>query len=222
MAASDRRQVQQQLKQPDPFFETIIDAREYFDANRAKVLGIVGGGAALLVTVVAVSSYYMSQSESAATNFANAVTNLEAESMSAAEVDLQAVARTSNAGPYKALAALYRGNIARDAGRYEEAVVSYDEFLSDAPTDYLRQVGLVGKAAALEQSGKAADAATTLDQAAAIAGPYRKAALSDRARLAEVAGDKAAATTNLQKLLEIEGSGPGASEVERRIQALKQ
>jgi hypothetical protein len=80
----------------------------------------------------------------------------------------------------------------------------------------------MGKAAALEKGGKAPEAAAALDLAAAIEGPYRTAALSDRARLAEDAGDKAVATANLQKLLEIEGSGPGAAVVEQRLQALRQ
>ena len=57
--------------------------------------------------------------------------------------------------------------------------------------------------------------------AAALDGPYRRAALSDRASLAEKSGDKAAATANLQKLLEMEGSGGDSAKVERRLQALK-
>ena len=40
MAASEHHKIQQQLKQPDPFFEAILEAREYFDRNRTKVLGI--------------------------------------------------------------------------------------------------------------------------------------------------------------------------------------
>lgn len=225
MAVSERRQIQQQvhqqLKQPDPFFEAFGEAREYVQANRAKVIGIGLGVIALFVLIVGGSSYYVSQGRRAATDFASAVSNLEFDSPSAAEADLKNVAQRSNAGPYKPLAALYRGNIAVAGGRYDEAVAAYDEFLPQAPTDYLRQIGLMGKAAALEKAGKTPEAAAALDLASAIEGPYRRAALSDRARLAEKTGDKSAATTNLQKLLEIEGSAGNAADVERRLQALE-
>jgi tetratricopeptide (TPR) repeat protein len=221
MAASDRRQIQEHLKQPDPFFEAIGEARDYFETNRSKVLAIGGGILALFVIVTLATSYWASEGRAAATSFANAVSGLESGSTGAAEVDLRTITGRSNAGPYKALSVLYLGNIATEAGRYDEAVVHFDQFLGIAPTDYLRQIGLMGKAAALEKGGKAAEAATVLDEAAKLEGPYRRVALSDRARIAETAGDKATALASLQKLLEIQGTAGDASDVERRIQALK-
>lgn len=221
MALSEHRQTLQDLKQPDPFFEAMGDAREYFAKNRSLVIAAGTAVVVLLTSVVGVGRYYQSQSERAATDFSAAVSSLEFESPSAAEVALAHVAERSNAGPYVALSELYRGDIAASAGRNDEAIAAFDKFLTAPPTEYAKQIGLMGKAFALENAGKAADAAATLELAAAIKGPYRKAALSDRARLAEEAGDKAAASTNLTLLLEIEGSGPGAADVERRLQALK-
>jgi len=221
MAASEHRRIQEQLKQPDPFFEAIEEARDYFGKNRARVLTVGGGAIALFVLVYGGSSYYVSQGRRAAADFASAVSNLEFDSPGAAEVSLKSLSERANAGPYKPLAALYRGSIAAKAGRSDEAVAALDEFLSSASTDYLRQIGLMGKAAALEAGGKQPEAAAALDQATAIDGPYRRAALSDRARLAEEAGDKATAIANLQKLLEIEGSTGDSAQIERRIQALK-
>jgi len=222
MAVSEHQKIQQELKQPDPFFEAMIEAREYFQQNRAQVVGVGGGLVALLFAVIGGSTYYVAQGTRAATDFASAVSSLEFDTPTAAEVALKNVSSLSNAGPYKSLAALYRGDIAADAGRTDEAVAEYDAFLaSPPPTDYLRQVGLMGKAAALQKAGKAPEAAATLDLAAAIDGPYRGAALNDRARLAEAAGDKTTAAANLQKLLEIEGSGPGAAAIESRLRALK-
>ncbi|HXC50496.1 MAG TPA: hypothetical protein VN634_06430 [Candidatus Limnocylindrales bacterium] len=221
MAASDRRQVQQQLKQPDPFFEAIAEAREYFESNRSQVIAVGGGLVALFAIITLGSSYYVSQGRAAATAFASAISDLEAGSTGPAELDLKSIPGRSNAGPYKPLSTLYLANIASDAGRYEEAIVNYDQFVAAAPTEYLRQIGLMGKAAALEKAGKAPEAAVALEQASAIDGPYRKAGLSDRARLAEQAGDKATAIATLQKLLEIEGSTGDSSQIERRIQALK-
>lgn len=222
MAVSEHHKIQQELKQPDPFFEAISEAREYFEKNRVQVVGLGAGAVALLFAVVGGSSYYVSQGNRAATDFSSAVSSLEFDTPSAAEVALKNVSTLSNAGPYKSLATLYRGDIAADAGRQDEAIAEYDAFLASPPaTDYLRQIGLMGKAAAQLKAGKAPEAAATLELAAAIDGPYRTAALSDRARLAEEAGDKATAAANLQKLLEIEGSGPGAAAIESRLQALK-
>jgi len=76
MAASDRRQVQEQLKQPDPFFEAIAEAREYFESNRSTVLGVGGGLVALFAIVTLGSSYYISQGRAAATSFASAISDL--------------------------------------------------------------------------------------------------------------------------------------------------
>jgi predicted negative regulator of RcsB-dependent stress response len=221
MAQPTRRQIDQDLKTPDPFFEAVAEARSYFEENRTQVLGVVLGTATVLFAIVAASSWYVSQGNKAATDFASAVSSLEFDSPSAAEASLKSLSNRSNAGPYKSLAALYRGDLAAEAGRFDEAVTEYDAFLAEAPTDYLKQVGMMGKAAALEAAGKAPEAAAVLDQAAAIDGPYRATALSDRARLAEKAGDKATATANLQKLIEIQGSGPESADTERRLQALK-
>lgn len=221
MAVSEHQKILQELKQPDPFFEAIEEARAYFAKNKAKVLGMGGSAVALFALVAGLSGYYSSQGAKAAADFSSAVSNLEFDSPSAAEADLKNLSERANAGPYKALASLYRGNIASEAGRQDEAIAAYDQFLGQAPTEYLRQVGLMGKAAALEKSGKAPEAAAALDQAAAIEGPYRTAALADRARLAEAAGDKATALANLQKLLEVVGSTGDAAQIERRIAALK-
>jgi tetratricopeptide (TPR) repeat protein len=221
MAVSEHQKIQQELKQPDPFFEAIGEAREYFEKNRAKVLGMGGSAVVLLALVTGTSGYYSSQGKRAAADFASAVSNLEFASPTAAEVDLKNLSERSNAGPYKALATLYRGNLAVDAGRAEEAILAYDQFLASAQTAYLRQIGLMGKAAALEKAGKFPEASAALDEASTLEGPYKAAALTDRARLAEAAGDKATALANLQKVLEIVGSAGEAAQIERRIAALK-
>jgi predicted negative regulator of RcsB-dependent stress response len=191
MAASEHQKTLQELKQPDPFFEAIEEARAYYAKNKAKVLGMGGSVALLFALVAGLSGYYSSQGARAAADFSSAVSNLEFDSPSAAEVDLKNLSERANAGPYKALASLYRGNIASGTGRQDEAITAYDQFLSQTSTEYLRQIGLMGKAAALEKSGKAPEAAAALDQAAAIEGPYRTAALADRARLAAAAGAQA-------------------------------
>src|SRR5262245_39134256 len=143
MAQPTRRQIEQDLKTPDPFFEAIAEARDYFEDNRTQVLGGVLGVATVLFAVLAGTSYYVSQGNKAATDFASAVSSLEFNSPSAAEASLKNLADRTNAGPYKGLAALYRGDLATDAGRLEEAVTEYDHFLANAPTDYLKQIGLM-------------------------------------------------------------------------------
>ncbi|HYC53404.1 MAG TPA: tetratricopeptide repeat protein [Candidatus Binatia bacterium] len=220
MTASDRFD-RRELKEPDPFFEAVGSARSYVDQNRTQVFGVVGAIVAVIVLVVGVTGYLTSSRASAASDFTSAVSNLEFDSPSAADASLSRLEERSNAGPYASLAVLYRANLAAEAGRFDEAIGLYDQFIPDAETPYLEQIGLMGKAFALEQSGKPAEAAPILDKAAQIEGPYRKAALNDRARIAEKAGDKAGAIAALQKLLEIEGSGAPGAAIERRIEALK-
>jgi len=215
------RDLVQDLKEPDTFFETVTEARDYFEENRTKVLAIGGAVLAVAVLLIAARGYYSATRNAAATDFASAVANLEFDSPTAAEGSLDSLAARSNTGPYGSLGSLYKANLSAESGRYEEAIVQYERFLGSAPTDYLKQVALMGKGFALERAGRAPDAAGAYEQAAALDGPYTKPALSDRARLAEKAGDKAKAIETLKKLLELEGSGAGSSAVEQRLQALQ-
>lgn len=216
-----RRELEQELKAPDPFFEAIAEAREYFDQNRTLVLAAAGGLLALVAMILGATSYYSSTRNAAATDFASAVANLEFDSPTAADASLTGLLARSNSGPYGALASLYKANLAAEAGRYEEAVLAYDRYLEAAATPYLKQVALMGKGYALERSGKQSEAAAAYDAAAALEGPYAKSALSDRARLAEKEGDKTKAVETLKKLLELEGSGAGSAVIEQRLQALQ-
>lgn len=216
-----RREIEQDLKGPDTFFETISEASAYFDENRTQVLAGVAAVLGVAALIFGVSSYYSSTRNAAAADFANAVANLEFDSPTAAEASLTSLSSRSNTGPYGALGKLYQGNLAAEGGREEEAVVAYNQYAPEASTPYLEQIALVGKAYALERAGKTGDAAAAYDQAAAMTGPYTKAALSDRARLAEKSGDKAKAIEALKKLLELEGSGAGSPAIEMRLQALQ-
>ncbi len=217
----NRRELEHDLKEPDTFFETITEARDYFEENRTLVMAAGGALVALIAVVIGISSYYSATRNAAATDFANAVANLEFDSPTAADASLTSLTERSNTGAYGALGSLYKGNLAAEAGRYEEALVAYDRYLAAAATPYLTQVALMGKGYALERTGKEADAATVYDAAAAIQGPYTKPALSDRARLAEKSGDKSKAVEVLKKLLELEGSGAGSAAIEQRLLALQ-
>jgi|GEM_PF-1456307 len=216
-----RRELEQELKTPDPFFEAIADAREYLEENRNQVLAVGGAVLAAAVLIFGAAGYYSATRNAAATDFANAVANLEFDSPTAAESSLSSLTARSNTGAYGALGALYKANLAAESERYDEAVAGYDGYLASASTPYLKQVALMGKGYALERAGKEPDAAVAYDAAAAIEGPYTKPALSDRARLAEKAGDKPKAVETLRKLLELEGSGAGSAAIEQRLQALQ-
>jgi len=210
-----------ELKQPDTFFETFGAARLYVDENRGRVIAGVVGVAVLIASVTAFTGYRASSRAAAAADFARAVANLEFDSPSAAVTNLTSLAERSNAGTYGRLAPLYRASLATSAGQHDDAIAAYDEFLGAAPAPYLRQVGLMGKAHALEQAGKAGEAAAALEQAAGIEGPYRAAALTDRARLAEAAGDRETAISILEQLLELGGSSAETAAIERRLEALR-
>lgn len=221
MSASEHQKILQELREPDPFFAAIQEARAYYRANQARVLVVGGAIVALVGTAVGLGEWYRGQGRKAASDFASAIGNLEFDSPAAAEASLRGIAGHSNAGTYAALAELYLADMAAKGGKTEEALAGYDRFVQSAPDDVLRQIGLMGKAALLEKSGNESEAAATLDKASALEGPYRASALDDRARLAEKSGDKEAARGNLQKLLELQGSGGNAAEVEKRLQALK-
>ncbi|MBI5505631.1 MAG: tetratricopeptide repeat protein, partial [Deltaproteobacteria bacterium] len=153
-----RRDLEEELKAPDPFFEAIAEARAYFEDNRTLVVAAAGGVLAVAALLFGASSYYSSTRNAAATDFASAVANLEFDSPTAAEASLTSLGARSNTGPYQALGALYEANMAAESGRYEEAILGYDRYLESATTPYLKQVALMGKGYALERADKQADA----------------------------------------------------------------
>ena len=53
MAVSEHQKILQELKQPDPFFEAVAEAREYYEKNKAKVL--VGADAKVIDVIIRAS-----------------------------------------------------------------------------------------------------------------------------------------------------------------------
>lgn len=219
MAANERFD-RSQLKEPDSFFEGVGAARRYVEENRGQVLGIAGAILGAIALVAGSTAWYASSRNAAASEFARAVSNLEFDSPTAAEANLEKLEGLSNSGAYGPLGDLYQANLALEAGRSEESIAVYERFLEATSEPVLRQVALMGKAHALETTGKQTEALAALELATGIEGPYRKAALADRARLAQATGDEETAKKSLQELLELQGVGGDAAAIERRLAAL--
>ncbi len=210
-----------ELKEADQFFETVGVANRYLHEHGTTVAVAAGGVVAAFFLAVGVSSYMASQRSGAAAEFARAMTNLEFESGSAARLGFDRLSGRSGSGPYGDLATLYSAQLATEAGDHQAALEAFDAFLAAAPSDYLEQAALVGKAFAAEGTGDSTSALTAYKKAGEIDGPYTKQALESTARVAVAVGDRATGVSALEKLLTLDVGGLDKDAVSRKIDDLK-
>jgi hypothetical protein len=218
--ASKEKMDRKELRGPDPVQEQLGAFTRYVQEHRSQVVASAAGLIGLAVAISAGAGYLAHSRDATASAFARAVANIEYDSPSAAVLGLTNLAE-DNSGTYSQLAVLYRARVHGEQGSYEDALADYTAAAADAPTDYLRQAALVGRAFALVQLDRADEALEVYAEAAAIDGPYRIDALEARARIAEAGGKTEVAVESLRKLLEQDLGPDRRQEVDGRLQALE-
>jgi tetratricopeptide (TPR) repeat protein len=126
---------------------------------------------------------------------------------------------TEHAGTsFGRLALLYRGHSAARQEKPADAAAAYQEYLAQGPqADFLQQLALTGLGRARELTGDVAGARESFERAAELPGPYRIDALLAVARLAESAGDGAAAEAAHRKVLDAEPDPETRALVSRKL-----
>ncbi|MFT4570365.1 MAG: tetratricopeptide (TPR) repeat protein [Hyphomicrobiaceae bacterium] len=209
-----------QLRSPDAVQEQLGAVTTYIQEHRSVVLAGVGALMGLAVLISAGISYVAHSRDVTASAFARAVSNIQYDSPSAAVVGLTNLADRDE-GTYSELAVLYRARVHSEQGEYALALSDYESAIDNAPTDYLRQAAMVGRAFALVQLDKTDEALTAYAEASEIDGPYRVEALQARSRVAERLGNTAVAIESLRKLLEQDLGDDRRQAVDDRLQALE-
>ncbi len=200
------------LKEPDAFFAFVGRLRRYV-AEHPKTVALGAGALALgLISIIVGVSWRQQRLERNAETFLRAVDALEVGGLTTAKVVLENVA-AGDRGIYGRLARLYEADIAAREGRWADAVTLYDAASKNAPTEYIRQIALVGKAFALEQAGTPAQAIDAYETAARLEGPYRESALRSAYRIANDLGDSERAAAIARDLLELVPDAPDADEL---------
>jgi len=206
------------LKAPDAFFENVGKANQYFQHNRQRVILTTVAAAALLIGGIGWYRYSQSRADETAAAFLRATDALDLDSLTTAKAALDNVAGSAS-GIYGELARMYQADVAAREARWDDAMSLYDGLSSSGTTSYIRQIALVGKGFAQEQSGKAEEAATTYAAASEISGPYREQALRSQLRSARTAGKKDVAAAAIEKILELYPEAPDADDLSAELKA---
>ncbi len=208
------------LKDPDPFFETIGRANRYVRENRAQVIAAAVAVTVLFVGGVSWSSLRTRAADHAAATFLRATEALDSGSTEAARTGLTTV--IDEAGdPYRSLARIYRARLEIETGEYQAAIDDFTAAASSDVPDYLRQTALVGKAQVLETTERFEEAAATYQRAAAIDGPHKEQALRGQLRAATAASRPELAKEAIERLLDQFPSSPDADDLSARLAALE-
>jgi hypothetical protein len=180
------------LRQPDEFMEFTGRVWAGFQAHRALAGALAAAAIAAVLITTGIRAYLSSRTDRAANDFAAAV-DLYADGST--QEALKALPEVPAVGSYGALANLYRGHAATDAGETAVAVEAFRAALGGALPPYLQQEAHYGLGAALAAQGDGAGALEAYEAAANLTGPFRTdarlAAASHAARL----GDSAKART---------------------------
>ncbi len=207
------------LKEPDPFLETVDRVVQYVRANRTRVTVAASGILVLFLATVGWTSYRDRRIDRAAATLARATEAIDTGAYEAARTGLSSVI-AEGVEPFAAIARLYLAGIAEQQGSYEEAIQTYDAAgRSDVP-EYLRQAALLGKAAVLERTKRPLEAAKAYRAAARLEGPHTEQALRGQLRTAQAAEQTELAREALERLLDKFPGAADADELSARLEEL--
>lgn len=217
--AADSSFNRKDLKAPDKFFTAFGQALEYAQNNHTRVAAVVGGVALVFVAGAVFSSWRTGLEERDAAAFVRATDAIRSESLATAAIVLDQLTVDGNR-PYGELASLYAARLAYDEKRFEQAAGHYASFAGSARTPYLRQIALLGQAAAAEAADDNSQADKALEMASRIDAPYRESALRARLRVADAGEDSSVALEAIESLLEYFPGSADADELSKRQQSL--
>jgi hypothetical protein len=178
------------LRRPDEFVEFTGRVWAWLVARRRLAGGLAAGAVAVAFAVAGVRSLVDRRANRAAEEFAAAV---RLYTDGAAREALEALPKIPAVASYGALANLYRGHAALDAGEPPVAVEAFRAALGGSLPPYLQQEARYGLASALAAQGDRAAAMEEYEAAAALWGPFRTDARLAAANLATSLGDIARA-----------------------------
>ena len=208
------------LKQPDEFISASGRVVEWARANAVAVQIAVAALVVVLLLVAGIQWWIRSRAETAARQFYGASELFKRAQWDQAQKDFADIASGYGSTAYGSLAKLYAGRSALNANRPADAVPFLTEFVGDAPSPALEQLGRVGLAKALADTGDAKGAREQLERASTLDGPLVPEATIGLARIAETDGNTEKAIELYQKYLADAPNGAAASQARMRVVAL--
>jgi len=197
-----RKEIRQELREPDPILEKGSEFLEWA-RNNTRTVAVAGGAIlAVLIGVGSYRAYEAAQRRDANVDLARALSALAGPDIEAATKQLDEVAARWRGTAVGRLAVTLAANADVQRGALDEA----SQDIASAPTaelpEYLRQQLELLNATVLEEKGELDSAAEHYAAAAQMSGPYTADALLGQARLAEVKNDSARVAELYQQVYE--------------------
>jgi tetratricopeptide (TPR) repeat protein len=179
------------LKRPDEFVTHGWQLVTWATENARLMSWGLAVAAAVALLILGGVSIRKARSRQANEDLGRALGDFQAGNYTQAATQLAEVASRWQSAPAGRVAALYAASANLKSGNTDSATVALQDLLAaqEWPA-YLRQEALVGLALALERKADIANAAARYQEAGALDGPYKAAAVLGEARCREQLGEK--------------------------------
>jgi tetratricopeptide (TPR) repeat protein len=219
MASTHRKLRRKDLKQPDELATLVESARDYLNTHLGEILSIAAVIAAAIVVVFAIRFYQQHRAATAANDFYQAFTALDAKDYTRAEARFQKLANDAPGLQVGRLAHFYLGTCYLQQNRLEPARDAFQAYLAGEHDAMFGSLAMVNLGVIYERMGKLADAEAAYRKAAAAPGPEQTRAQLSVARILDREGRRAAAIDEYRRFL---NEHPFAAERQQAMEALAQ
>ena len=217
MASTHRKLRRKDLKQPDEFVTFVEAAEHYLGAHLDAILGGAALIAAAIAVVFAVRFYEQHRVATAANEFYQAFTALDAKDYKGAEQQFLQLSHDAPGLQVGRLARFYLGTCYLEQNRLPQARDAFHDYLAGQHDPMFGSLAMVNLGVIYERLGKLDQAEASYRQAAATPGPEQLRAQLAVARILAREGKSQAAIDEYRRFL---NEHPFGSEREEAMEAL--
>ncbi|SRR5579875_30866 len=219
MASTHRKLRRKDLKQPDELTTLVEAAQDYLATHLGEILSIAAVIAAAIIVVFAIRFYQQRRAATAANDFYQAFTALDAKDYTRAEARFRKLANEAPGLQVGRLAYFYLGTCYLQQNRLEPARDAFKAYIAGEHDEMFASLAMVNLGVIYERMGKLADAEAAYRKAAATPGPEQTRAQLSVARILDREGKREAAIDEYRRFL---NEHPFSSERQQAMEALAQ
>ncbi len=219
MASTHRKLRRKDLKQPDEFTTLVEAARDYFNTHIGEVLAGFALIAAAVAVVFAVRFYQQHRAATAANEFYQAFTALDAKNYQSAQRQFLTLSHDAPGLQVGRLARFYLGTCYLEQNQLAEAHDAFLDYLGGEHDPMFGSLAMVNLGVVYERMSKLEQAESSYRKAAGMAGPEQLRAQLAVARILARQGKSRAAIDEYRSFL---NEHPYAPEREEAMEALAQ
>jgi len=201
MASTHRKLRRKDLKQPDEFTTIVEATQHYLTTHVGEILAGAAVIAAAIAVVLGIRFYQQHRAATAANEFYQAFTALDAKDYKGAEQQFLALARNAPGLQVGQLARFYLGTCYLEENQLGEARDAFRAYLAGEHDPMFGSLALVNLGVVYERLGKLDQAESSYRQAAGMPGPEQMRAQLAVARIMARAGKPQSAIDEYRRFL---------------------